>query len=77
MPGSGGVPLRKMPTPILCAWLLVTLLAFASLTYSAIIEPTPIYIRVFLGIADVVFLFGWMEAGSILHERFRRYRRRT
>jgi hypothetical protein len=27
--------------------------------------------------ADLVFLFGWLEAGSVLGERFRRYRRRA
>jgi hypothetical protein len=76
MPG-GGVPLHKMSTPILCAWLLVTLLVFGGLTWQAIVEPTPIYIRIFLGIADLLFVVPWLEAGSILCERFRRYRRRA
>jgi hypothetical protein len=61
-----------MPTPALCAWVLVTLLASVALTWAAVVEPTPVYVRIFLGVADLVFLFGWLEAGSVLGERFRR-----
>jgi hypothetical protein len=77
MPGGSGGSLDTMSTPVLCAWLLVTLFGLGGVSWKAIVAPTPIYARIFLGIIDVFFLFAWLVAGSILYERFRRYRRRA